>query len=241
MATNRKDIIADLIDRAQNFRLCGPSDDPDEQTAVATGYQHLVVQFQGLASPILPEPVALRLKAIEVDMLDIYSVYKASAELDALIPDVEAALEYFDGTGSPAGAIVFVVDPLLVRRLDYLASSTYDVASLVRMCKEINSSYAHGNVLAVALLMRTVLNHVPPVFGQGTFAQVLANVGKSLKDSFDHLENGLRKVADFHTHRTIAAVETYPSAAQVEPFKPQFELLLQQVESRLKTQGRGKP
>ena len=174
-------------------------------------------------------------------MLDIYSVYKASAELDALIPDIEAALEYFDGAGSPSGANVFIVDPLLVRRLDYLSSSTYDVASLVRMCKEINSSYAHGNVLAVALLMRTVLNHVPPVFGQGTFAQVLANVGKGLKESFDHLENGLRKIADFHTHRTIIAAESYPSAAQVEPFKPQFELLLQQVESRLRTQGRGKP
>jgi hypothetical protein len=66
------------------------------------------------------------------------------------------------------------------------------------------------------------------------FAQVLGDSGKSLKDnSFSHLENGLRKVADFHTHRKIVAVETYRSPAQVEPFKPQFELLLQQVESRL--------
>jgi hypothetical protein len=85
--------------------------------------------------------------------------------------------------------------------------------------------------------MRTVLNHVPPVFGHETFGQLVANSGKSLKDSFDHLENGLRKIADFHTHRRIAAVESYPSAVQVEPFKPQFELLLQQVASRLKSQG----
>jgi hypothetical protein len=75
---------------------------------------------------------------------------------------------------------------------------------------------------------------VPPVFGHDTFAQVVAGVGKSLKDSFDHLENGLRKVADFHTHRKIAANESYPTAAQVEPFKPQFELLLQQVEAQLR-------
>ena len=66
---------------------------------------------------------------------------------------------------------------------------------------------------------------------------MLASAGKSLKDSFDHLENGLRKIADFHTHRRIVAVESYPSAVQVEPFKPQFELLLQQVESRLKAEG----
>jgi hypothetical protein len=99
---------------------------------------------------------------------------------------------------------VYIVDPPLIARLEGLKSSTYDVGALVRMCEEINSSYAHGNVLAAALLMRTVLNHVPPVFGFDTFSQVLANVGKSLKDSFDHLENGLRKIADFHTHRKIA-------------------------------------
>src|SRR5215472_6015231 len=102
------------------------------------------------------------------------------------------------------------------------------------MCREINSSYSHGNILATALVMRTVLNHVPSVFGHDTFAQVVAGVGKSLKDSFNHLENGLRKVADFHIHRKIAANESYPTAAQVEPFKPQFELLLQQVEVQLR-------
>jgi hypothetical protein len=81
------------------------------------------------------------------------------------------------------------------------------------MCGEINSLYAHGNILATALLMRTVLNHVPPVFGHDTFSQVVANIGKSLKESFEHLENGLRKVADFHAHRTITASESYPYAA----------------------------
>jgi hypothetical protein len=192
------------------------------------------VQLQRLATPILPEEVVYRLNGIKVEVDDIYSVYAAKAELDAVIVEIEEALEHFDGEGLPSGANVFIVDPPLIARLEGLKSSSYDVASLVRMCREINSSFAHGNVLAVALLMRTVLNHVPPVFGHSTFEQVVANAGKSLKDSFDHLENGLRKIADFHTHRKIAPIESYPSAAQVEPFKPQFELLLQQVESRLK-------
>jgi hypothetical protein len=54
-----------------------------------------------------------------------------------------------------------------------------------------------------------------------------------LKDSFIHLENGLRKIADFHTHRRIGGGDLYPSVAQVEPYKPQFELLLQQVVARV--------
>jgi hypothetical protein len=88
--------------------------------------------------------------------------------------------------------------------------------------------------------MRSVLNNVPPVFGYDTFGQVAANAGKSLKDSFDHLENGLRKIADFHTHRKIAVTESYPSGAQVEPFKPQFEMLLQEVEKRLRSETTAK-
>jgi len=241
MAASRKGLVEDLIQRAENFRLCGPGDDPDEQTAVTVGYHHLVTQLQRLASPILPSDAALHLKNIRVEINNIYSVYEASAELDALIPEIKAALEHLSEDGFPTATSAYIVDPALIARLEAVESSTYDVAALVRICKEINSSYAHGNVLAVALLMRTVLNHVPPVFGHDTFAQVLASVGKSLKDSFDHLENGLRKVADFHTHRKIVAVESYPSAAQVEPFKPQFELLLHQVESRLKMPGRVRP
>jgi hypothetical protein len=234
MKATKRERIASLIEQAHDFRFCGPSDDPDEQTSVTSGYRYLVVQFKRLAGPILPEEAASRLNSINVEIDDLYSAYDAKAELDALIPDIEAALEYTDDAGvSGGGAHRWIVDSVLIARLAEKQSGAVDVGSLVKMCREINSSYAHGNVLATALLMRTVLNHVPPVFGHDTFSQVLANIGKSLKESFEHLENGLRKVADFHAHRKIAASESYPSIAQVEPFKPQFELLLQQVEERL--------
>ena len=208
---------------------------PDEQTAVTTGYRHLVVQFKRLVAPILTEDAASRLNAIQVEVDNIYTVYEANAELDALLPEVEDALETFNEAGAPVRGCI--VDPSLIARLSELKAAHLDVTSLVQMCREINSSYTHGNVLATVLLMRTVLNHVPPAFGNDTFAQVLAGVGKSLKESFEHLENGLRKIADFHAHRKIGQTETYPSMAQVEPFKPQFELLLQQVVIRASLQN----
>jgi hypothetical protein len=227
---NRKELIKELVERARNFRLCGPSDDPDEQTAVTSGYLHLVIQFKRLVSPILTEESASRLNAIEVDMDSIYSVYEASAELDALLPEIEDALEMSDEVKAPLRGCI--VDPQMIARLSGLKATRLDVSTLVQMCREINSSYAHGNVLATVLLMRTVLNHVPPAFGYNTFEQVQASVGKSLKENFGHLENGLRKIADFHAHRKIAHTEVYPSMAQVEPFKPQFEVLLQEVMAR---------
>ena len=95
MGTNkkRKEIITGLIEHAQKFRFCGPSDDPDEQTNVAAGYRYLVVQFKKTAGPILPSSAASHLNTIEVEINNIYSAYEAKAELDALIPDIEAALE----------------------------------------------------------------------------------------------------------------------------------------------------
>jgi len=241
MASKRKERILELIQDASNFRLCSPSDDPEEQTGVTAGYRHLLVQLQRLAAPILPDEIAFRLNGIHVEVDDIYSVYAAKAELDAVVFEIEEALEHFDGDQPLPGANVFIVAPALITRLEALTASTYDVASLVRMCREINSSFAHDNVLAVALLMRTVLNHVPPVFGHNTFEQVVASMGKSLKESFEHLEKGLRKIADFYTHKKIGAFESYPSAVQVEPYKPQFELLLHQVESQLKMYGKTIP
>jgi len=49
--------------------------------------------LQRLASPILSEAVASQLNAIEVDVNSLHSVFDASAELDALLPDIESALE----------------------------------------------------------------------------------------------------------------------------------------------------
>lgn len=222
-----------MIDAACNFRFCGPSDDPDEQTAVTTSFMYVLVQIQRLAAPLLPEAEATRLNGIAVDFDSIYSVYEAKAELDALLPDIEAALERADDSSLAVGNSAWIIDPKLIGQLSAATSANRDVTFLVQMCREINSCFAHGNFVATTLLMRAVLNYVPPLFGQETFSQVVAQTSRSLKDSFTHLENGLRKIADFHTHRRITTAEFCPSPAQVEPFKPQFELLLQELLARM--------
>ena len=222
-------MIADI----RSFQFCGPSDDPDEQTAVTTGYRHLLVQLKRLSSPLLCEADALRLNAIEVEINNIYSLYEAHAEVDALIPDIEDLLQRADEHSLLLGTNAWIVESSVIDQLETAKSAKFNVAVLLQMCREINSSIAHGNVIATVLLMRAALNYVPPVFGKDSFAQVVANSSRSLKDSFDHLETGLRKVADFYTHRQMNVKDCYPSIAQVEPFKPQFELLLHEILVRL--------
>jgi len=82
----------------------------------------------------------------------MYSVYEARSELDALLPEIKSALAFLDEGGIPVSVKMFIADLPLIVRLETLKSTTYDVTSLVRICKEISSSYAHRNVLAVILL-----------------------------------------------------------------------------------------
>ncbi len=227
---SKRDRLAGIIGEIRAFRFCGPSDDPDEQTAVTTGYRHLLVQLKRLAAPLLPESDAAHLQALDVEVNNVYSAYDAHAEVEALLPDIEAALDERSEDWPVSGGLQnWIIDPELVERLALLRSSQFSLSFTVTMCNEINSSFRNGNVVATILLMRAVLNYVPPIFGHDTFPQVVASSGRSLRDSLDHLENGLRKIADFHTHRRLGSADLCPTRAQVEPFKPQFELLLQQV------------
>ena len=150
--------LAEMVDAARTFRFCGPSDDPDQQTAVTTGYRYVLVQIQRLATPLLDEAEAARLNALDVDVNSIYTAYEARGELDALLADIEAALERADDSALAVDGSAWIIDPGLVERLSSTRSSKFDVAFLVRMCRQINSCFARGNFLATALMMRAVLN-----------------------------------------------------------------------------------
>lgn len=224
----KRELIAEHIEAVRAFRFCGPSDDPDEQTAVTFAFRHIVIQLKRLAGPLLAEDDRRRLDELEVEGNNIYSAYDAHSEIVALLPDIEAALENCDDIPSTVTS-KSIVDTQIIRCLELATSESFDFQLLARICKEINSCYFHGNIVATLLLMRAVLNYVPPVFRHSSFEQVVAHSGRSLKDSFTHLNEGLRKIADFHTHRRIGSRDLYPTIAQVEPFKPQFEQLLHEV------------
>ncbi len=93
LTETRRTRIRGIIDNHRSFRFCGPSDDPDEITAVTEGYRHLVVQLQRLATPILTQPTASLLNSLVVEVNDLYSAYAAHSEIETIILDVEEALE----------------------------------------------------------------------------------------------------------------------------------------------------
>lgn len=116
----------------------------------------------------------------------------------------------------PAAPLTLISETRLAE-LRALASVQFDFKKLIRLCEEINLAYAAECYFAAAMLIRGLLDHVPPVFGKATFSEVANNYGggKSFRETMHHLENAARKVADAHLHMPIRASETLPTAQQV--------------------------
>jgi len=132
-----------------------------------------------------------------------------------------------------AGAIKLYVDPGRVISLQGLSSGDWDFKRLIELCRELNVAADNRCHMTTAMLLRTILNHVPPVLGHNTFAEVANNYGapkslKSFKASMQRLEGSLRNIADMHLHSPIRSVEDVPSAVQVD-FAADLDVLLGEV------------
>jgi hypothetical protein len=95
------------------------------------------------------------------------------------------------------------VSEVRLKALRAAKSSAFDMSKLIRLCEELNSNWSAGNYYSVAMLVRTITNHVPPVFAVGSFKQVAALGSRSFKEQMDQLENSSRKIADMFLHTLI--------------------------------------
>lgn len=122
-------------------------------------------------------------------------------------------------------------------RLDELRgveSDDFDLSKLIRFCEELNSAYQNKNYLSVAMLVRAILDQVPPIFGFKAFVEVANNYGgKSLKKSFQNLQNSSRNIADAHLHEPIRSRESLPNETQID-FRNDLDVLLGEIVRILK-------
>src|SRR5207244_1781377 len=64
-----------------------------------------------------------------------------------------------------------------LEELRSLPAQPCDLVKLVELLREINVCHAHRCYFSLAALVRTVLNHIPPIFKFTTFAEVANNYG----------------------------------------------------------------
>ena len=99
--------------------------------------------------------------------------------------------------------------------------------------EELNFNFSKGNYLSVGMIGRTILHHVPPVFGFKNFDEVASNYGgaqenRSFKKNMQHLNNSLKNIADSYLHTQIRKAENLPTENQID-FRQDIDLLLSEL------------
>lgn len=108
-------------------------------------------------------------------------------------------------------------------------SGKFDFSRLSKMLTELDQDFFIENYISVILLVRAILDHVPPIFNLNNFTEVANNYGtKSFKDSMSHLENSSRKIADSYLHTRIRSKESLPNKTQVN-FSNDLDILLAEI------------
>jgi hypothetical protein len=122
------------------------------------------------------------------------------------------------------------VAPSRMAELTAINVGQWDFTRLVELCRELNVAAANDCHMATGFLLRSVLNHVAPIFGFDHFARVTSEYpfAKSVKPAIQRLQGQGRDGADFHLHQPIRKRETLPSATQVA-FSPELDVLLGEV------------
>lgn len=112
-----------------------------------------------------------------------------------------------------------------------LISGKFDLSRLIYICKELNIGYQSGQIYALPLLVRCILDHIPPIFGCKNFKEVANNYPertKSFRDSAKHLEESSRKIGDSFLHTQIRQSESLPNSIQVD-FRQSLDVVLGEV------------
>ena len=89
--------------------------------------------------------------------------------------------------------------------------------------------------MTIAMVLRTIIDHVPPVFEVDAFSEIANNYTgtKSFKESMQRLNTSLRKIADSHLHVRIRKNEILPTFNQVN-FSADLDVLLSEIVRLLK-------
>ena len=128
------------------------------------------------------------------------------------------------------------VDPDRLSELRAIKSEKFDLAKLICLCDELNECFARELYFATAMLVRAILDHIPPILESKSFAQITNSYNKgtkSFKQSMEHLENSSRKIADAHLHSQIRSKEVLPNKTQVN-FASDLDVLLAEIVRALK-------
>jgi len=150
-------------------------------------------------------------------------------EMKRFIFEVKRSIKSAQSKPVPEGKVGFYVENSTILQLAEIESEDFDLSRLIKLCKELNDNYSLENYLTCGMILRSILDHIPPIFGKKNFVEVSSNYGsKSFKDIVKPLEESSKKIADSYLHTQIRKKEILPTKTQVS-FQPNLDFLLREI------------
>jgi hypothetical protein len=187
----------------------------------------------------LPSDYRTKLSNIEIGMK--FNVHGGPSYNDVgnAIAAIEAASRHLSRTrtfredrASERVTLTPYVNDARLNQLRQLRSQSHDFGRLIRLCEELNIANENDCHMSIAMLVRTIIQHVPPVFSKRNFDEVTTEYGgSSLRESLAILNNTSRTIANQHLHTTIRRTEILPNATQVD-FRAHLDVLLGEIVRR---------
>jgi hypothetical protein len=227
-------LLLDLAIEVEKFPLyeCNMSDDIEKHWAYIANFKSVALRFIGASKFIDDEKLQSSISGVNLNHEYIADAHAAQAELIAIIYYIrEKAKDPL--WGQITANAEFFVEPVLIDRISSLKQQQFNISKLVQFAKELNENYQRGNYLSCALLIRAIINHIPPIFGKQTFGQVVAHSSKSVKAILRHLEEGARDIGDLHSHEIVDKFSAPPTKNQIDPYKPNIDILFREIERNL--------
>jgi len=122
------------------------------------------------------------------------------------------------------------VDLARIAQLKSIQKSEYDLKRLIRLCEELNIANQNDCYMSIAMIVRAIIDHTPPIFKARNFSEVANNYkgSQSFKKAMEHLNNSLKNIANSHLHVQIRKKEILPTEKQVN-FSPDLDILLSEI------------
>ncbi len=126
--------------------------------------------------------------------------------------------------------VLFYVNMERIEALKNITSHDFDLTRLIRLCEELNIAYQNESHMTVAMIVRSIIDHIPPIFKVDEFCKVANNYGgsSSFKENAKALNNFLRKIANAHLHVQIRRKEVLPTDIQVD-FRASLDVILSEI------------
>jgi hypothetical protein len=108
----------------------------------------------------------------------------------------------------------FFVDPERIQELKEIKNEEYDLTKLIQLCGELNLANENESYFSVIFLIRSILDHILPIFNESNFSEVANSFKRSRKHIFLKLEDSSKQIAHMHLHSHISQKEMLPNLNQ---------------------------